>query len=176
MSERRTTATRRSTTTTRQLHSRAARPPPSHEKGAVTPARPRLRDDEGIERLFHTARVPDWEQAQRNGVYRVSSLGTLLGDVGFIHLSFAHQVKPVADAIYRGMTDLVLLEVDPPATRRASRDRVAVPPPLRRDPTPGGGAGPSIPATAGWEASTPSHDRPKWLLRLFSAACRPCPW
>jgi uncharacterized protein (DUF952 family) len=66
-----------------------------------------------MERLFHIARVADWEQAQRNGVYRVSSLGKLLDDVGFIHLSFAHQVKPVADAVYRGMTDLVLLEVDP---------------------------------------------------------------
>jgi glutathione S-transferase len=76
-------------------------------------AGPKLRDDEGIERLFHIARVPDWEQAQRHGVYRVSSLGTLLDDVGFIHLSFAHQVEPVADAVYRGMTDLVLLEVDP---------------------------------------------------------------
>ncbi|HET6871019.1 MAG TPA: DUF952 domain-containing protein [Solirubrobacteraceae bacterium] len=66
-----------------------------------------------MERLFHIARITDWEQAQRDGIYRVSSLGKLLDDVGFIHLSFAHQVKHVADALYRGMTDLVLLELDP---------------------------------------------------------------
>jgi uncharacterized protein (DUF952 family) len=66
-----------------------------------------------IERLFHIAREADWEQAQRDGAYRVSSLGKSLDDEGFIHLSFAHQVKPVADAVYRSMTDLVLLEVDP---------------------------------------------------------------
>lgn len=66
-----------------------------------------------MERLFHIARTADWEQAQREGVYRVSTLGKLLKDTGFIHLSFAHQVKPVADAFYNGMTDLVLLELDP---------------------------------------------------------------
>jgi glutathione S-transferase len=66
-----------------------------------------------MERLFHIARIADWEQAGRDGAYRVSSLGKLLDDEGFIHLSFAHQVKGVADAFYRGMTDLVLLELDP---------------------------------------------------------------
>jgi glutathione S-transferase len=64
-------------------------------------------------RLFHIARLADWEQARRDGVYRVSSLGKLLDDEGFIHLSFAHQVKSVAVAFYRGMTDLVLLELAP---------------------------------------------------------------
>jgi glutathione S-transferase len=66
-----------------------------------------------MERLFHIARIADWEQARRDGGYRVSSLGKRLDDEGFIHLSFAHQVKSVAEAFYRGMTDLVLLELDP---------------------------------------------------------------
>ncbi len=67
----------------------------------------------GVERLFHIARIDDWKQARRDGAYRVSTRGKLLDDEGFIHLSFAHQVKPVADAFYRGMTDLMLLELDP---------------------------------------------------------------
>lgn len=66
-----------------------------------------------MERLFHIARIADWEQAQRDGAYRVSTIGKLLDDEGFIHLSFVHQVKPVADAFYRGMGGLVLLELDP---------------------------------------------------------------
>jgi len=66
-----------------------------------------------VERLFHIARAADWEQARRDGAYRVSTLGKHLDTEGFIHLSFAHQVKTVADRFYRGMTDLVLLELDP---------------------------------------------------------------
>jgi glutathione S-transferase len=62
--------------------------------------------------VFHIARVDDWHAAQRRGAYTVSSLGKQLEETGFIHLSFAHQVKQVADFIYRGMTDLVLLQID----------------------------------------------------------------
>jgi uncharacterized protein (DUF952 family) len=127
-----------------------------------------------MERLFHIARVADWEQAQRHGVYRVSSLGTLLDDVGFIHLSFANQVKPVADAVYRGMTDLVLLELDP--------QRLDAPVVLSR-------CTPTFTARSSsrrwrWsvhtshgrmEPSTPSHDGTKSVVRRSSAACRPCP-
>lgn len=65
-----------------------------------------------MEPVFHIARVDDWQAAQRLGVYTVSSLGKQLGETGFIHLSFAHQVKQVADLIYRGMTDLVVLQID----------------------------------------------------------------
>ena len=66
-----------------------------------------------MRRLFHIALGADWERARRDGVYRESTLGKRLEDVGFIHLSFAEQVKQVADAAYRGRTDLVLLELDP---------------------------------------------------------------
>lgn len=64
-------------------------------------------------RLFHIALRADWERALADGRYAVSALDTRLEDEGFIHLSFAHQVKVVADARYRGRTDLLLLELDP---------------------------------------------------------------
>jgi len=66
-----------------------------------------------MEQLFHIARLRDWNQAKRAGRYRISTLGKRLDEEGFIHLSFAHQVKGVADANYRGMSDLLLLELDP---------------------------------------------------------------
>lgn len=69
--------------------------------------------DGGMEHLFHIARSVDWQAAQPDGVYTVSSLGRQLEDEGFIHMSFAHQVKTVADLVYHGMTGLVLLQIDP---------------------------------------------------------------
>ena len=53
-----------------------------------------LRDDEGIERLFHIARMADWEQAQRDGVYRVSSLGKLLDDEGLFTCHLPIRSRP----------------------------------------------------------------------------------
>lgn len=66
-----------------------------------------------MESLFHIALRQDWEQALADGSHRVQTLGKRLDDEGFIHLSFAHQVKIVASALYRGMSDLVLMELDP---------------------------------------------------------------
>ncbi len=82
-----------------------------------------------MKRLFHIARAEDWERGADAGGYRVSTLGRDLDQEGFIHLSHAHQVKGVADAFYRGMTDLVLLELD--AERVADQ--------VRLDPVPGTG-------------------------------------
>ena len=65
------------------------------------------------EALFHIATRADWEAAQGDGDYRISTLGRTLDEVGFIHMSFGWQVKGVADFIYRGRDDLVLLRIDP---------------------------------------------------------------
>ncbi|HZU40467.1 MAG TPA: DUF952 domain-containing protein [Solirubrobacteraceae bacterium] len=65
------------------------------------------------EPLFHIARAEDWARARRSGGYRVSTLGRTLEQEGFIHLSFARQVKTVADAFYRNAGELVLLRLDP---------------------------------------------------------------
>jgi uncharacterized protein (DUF952 family) len=66
-----------------------------------------------MDHLFHIARSDDWQAAQPAGVYTVSSLGRQLEEEGFIHMSFSHQVKTVADVVYNGMTGLVLLQIDP---------------------------------------------------------------
>jgi len=50
----------------------------------------------------------DWERAQVEGSYQAESLQT----EGFIHFSTPKQVARVANAIYAGRTDLVLLVVD----------------------------------------------------------------
>ena len=63
--------------------------------------------------IYHLALTADWTHAQSDERgYRVSSIGRLLGDVGFIHCSFESQLQRVADAYYRARTDVVLLSID----------------------------------------------------------------
>jgi len=67
-----------------------------------------------VQTLFHIARRRDWDEAQRDGAYRISTLGRTLEQQGYIHLSFPGQVKRVAEAFYGGVDDeLVLLSIDP---------------------------------------------------------------
>ena len=66
------------------------------------------------EHVFHLALLRDWEQAQRDGDYRASTLGRSLADEGFVHASRRHQVAGVHTACYADVTEpLVLLEIDP---------------------------------------------------------------
>lgn len=59
--------------------------------------------------IYHITTRADWQAAQAEGVYRADSLETQ----GFIHFSGIEQVRRVADAVYTGQTDLVLLVVSP---------------------------------------------------------------
>jgi uncharacterized protein (DUF952 family) len=63
--------------------------------------------------IYHIAAAADWEQARRGGGYRTSTRGRSLADEGFIHASAAHQVAPVANAIYSGDQGLIVLVIDP---------------------------------------------------------------
>lgn len=69
--------------------------------------------------LFHLADRQAWEAAQSTGRYEISTRGRTLQEVGFIHCSLRHQVRPVAEARYADAEDLVLLVID--------GDRVGVP-------------------------------------------------
>jgi uncharacterized protein (DUF952 family) len=61
-----------------------------------------------IRRIYHITSKSAWDAAQSRGFYEVESLHTQ----GFIHLSKVDQVLRVANAIYTGQNDLILLEVD----------------------------------------------------------------
>jgi uncharacterized protein (DUF952 family) len=62
--------------------------------------------------IYHITTGPDWEQARRDGAYRLSTRGVTLAQEGFIHASTARQVPLVANAYYRGDTGLVVLVID----------------------------------------------------------------
>lgn len=59
--------------------------------------------------IYHITTRAAWEGAQQDGAYRAESLE----QIGFIHLSKPEQVVGVANALYAGRRDLVLLVVDP---------------------------------------------------------------
>jgi uncharacterized protein (DUF952 family) len=77
--------------------------------------------------IYHIATAADWAQAQAAGQYTTSTLGRTLAEEGFIHASTAEQVAPVANMLYQGRRDLVLLVLD--------TDRVR--PEIRFEPVPG---------------------------------------
>jgi len=58
--------------------------------------------------IFHFCGRDEWAAAQRTGIYASDSLPT----EGFIHCSTIDTVLIPANAIARGRTDLVLLEID----------------------------------------------------------------
>ena len=58
---------------------------------------------------MHIARGTDWARAKGAGVYTPESLAK----EGFVHASFPEQVLAVANALFRGERNLVLLVIDP---------------------------------------------------------------
>lgn len=59
--------------------------------------------------LVHLCGAAEWAGAQSSGALTPASLHS----VGFMHLSTPQQVHLPANRLYRGRTDLVLLQVDP---------------------------------------------------------------
>lgn len=59
--------------------------------------------------ILHFCPSDAWSAAQERGEYRGDTLET----EGFIHCSTADQVHVPANALARGRTDLVLLEIEP---------------------------------------------------------------
>ncbi len=62
--------------------------------------------------IYHIAAAADWDHACRDGQYTMSTRGRTLAEQGFIHGSTATQVAPVANMIYHGVPDLLVLVID----------------------------------------------------------------
>lgn len=65
------------------------------------------------ENIFHVTRASDWAEALAAGEYRRSTIDRTLEEEGFIHCSTAAQVPGTLARFYRGIPDLVRLEIDP---------------------------------------------------------------
>lgn len=75
-----------------------------------------------MSRIYHIATRSDWARARRDGEYVTSTLGRTLAEQGFIHASQANQVAEVANALYRGVPEeLVLLVIDQDLVRAPIR-------------------------------------------------------
>ncbi|GAB1818501.1 DUF952 domain-containing protein [Herbidospora sp. RD11066] len=64
--------------------------------------------------IFHLALASDWAHAQKDGEYRISTLGRTLDEEGFIHASRdLAQARTVAARFYSEVTEpLLLLHID----------------------------------------------------------------
>lgn len=69
-------------------------------------------------KILHLTAKSDWDTAIERGSYRVSTRGRSLDDVGFIHASTPDQLRAVAEFVYAGHDDeLVVLIMDDDAIR-----------------------------------------------------------
>ena len=67
-----------------------------------------------MESIYHLAVEAEWSEAiESGGPYSRSTRGKSLVDEGFIHCSLASQVGAIADVVYRGRSDVMLLVIDP---------------------------------------------------------------
>jgi len=66
-----------------------------------------------MNKLYHIGLKKDWEKALATGHYETPTLDKKFEDVGYIHLSFKDQFPLVGNHIYKGMDNVVLLEIDP---------------------------------------------------------------
>lgn len=85
-------------------------------------------------RLYHLALRQDWQTARGAENYRISTRGRSLQEVGFVHLSQAHQVEATAGRFYGDVPDgeLLLLHIDPEHLRAEGLE-------VRLEPAPGSG-------------------------------------
>jgi uncharacterized protein (DUF952 family) len=72
--------------------------------------------------IYHVATRANWERAQLDGEYTMSTIDRTLAEEGFIHASGPSQVNGVLNKHYRGVKDeLLMLVIDPARVRSEIR-------------------------------------------------------
>jgi uncharacterized protein (DUF952 family) len=61
--------------------------------------------------IYHLAVADDW-RGDPDAAYATSTLDRTLEEEGFIHCSFATQLQQIADLVYRGRKDVLLLKIE----------------------------------------------------------------
>jgi uncharacterized protein (DUF952 family) len=64
---------------------------------------------DGVMRIFHIVAPDVWAAAVTSGVYEPASIAA----EGFVHFSLADQVAGTANLLYRDLSELIVIEVDP---------------------------------------------------------------
>jgi uncharacterized protein (DUF952 family) len=72
-----------------------------------------------MRRILHAALPADWAAARSAGSYAVSTRGSSLAEVGFIHASTERQLPGVLDVAYADLAELLLLVLDVEALEAA---------------------------------------------------------
>ena len=63
-------------------------------------------------RIAHVALPADWERAEANGSYDVSTRGVSVVEADFVHAATSSQLPTVLDMFYADVPDVVLLVLD----------------------------------------------------------------
>jgi glutathione S-transferase len=82
--------------------------------------------------LYHLALASDWQAARAEGIYRISTRGLRLEQVGFLHASYAHQIEATHQHFFVDAGPLKLLVLDPLQLEARGL-------PVRAEPAPGSG-------------------------------------
>jgi glutathione S-transferase len=69
--------------------------------------------------IYHLALAQEWRESEQDGVYRRSTRGLSLDQVGFIHASDAHQIAATFGRFYVDAGPVLLLSIDPQRLRAA---------------------------------------------------------
>lgn len=106
--------------------------------------------DSDLRPLFHIIDAGEWETAKQLGSYRAASLDT----EGFMHCSFAGQVRATLARHYPGRSGLLVLELDPA--------RIAVPVRVEFSPA-SGDSFPHVYGPVPVDAVTAVHEADAWI-------------